>query len=362
VLLLWSAVLALSALMAVIEPLPLHAADKPTILRRTLSITPWRFTSYWKDKNASEPLWDTWSWVPRLSFQVLGPVAGGSQFSVEYTMPNGKKWMEVDLPTDEIAEGYYSKIETPSGGAPRDRLEKEATLETGVFTFKIKLNNELLDQHDVLMTGRFKVTRAHKGIDRFPNTFEYSIDEDWRMPIGWLWLDPATDERTPYLKVGMWLRGQWQGGDLAGYLMKDGKQIASTKEQYGGSGPDVTLTTIDGAAEDPTWNLWEFEWRGIMGYNHGNTNISDDVYYLDKNPGEYQIKVLYSGKLVRTVTFTVGTDGAIVDNGLVAQNNIAGERMIVPVKISGDYDGKWDKNAWKTEAFYGNPLTGFTAP
>jgi hypothetical protein len=24
--------------------------------------------------------------------------------------------------------------------------------------------------------------------------------------------------------------------------------------------------------------------------------------------------------------------------------------------------GPWDKTAWKTGAFYGNPLTGFTAP
>ena len=107
-LILWSAVLAVSALITATRPLPVLAADKPTILRRTLQITPWRFTSYWKDKNGSEPVWDTWSWVPRLSFQVLGPVAGGSQFSVEYTMPNGKKWMEVDLPTDEIGEDRIS--------------------------------------------------------------------------------------------------------------------------------------------------------------------------------------------------------------------------------------------------------------
>jgi hypothetical protein len=38
-------------------------------------------------------------------------------------------------------------------------------------------------------------------------------------------------------------------------------------------------------------------------------------------------------------------------------------RVIVPVTIIGDQDGQWDRMAWKkTEAFYGNPLTGFTAP
>jgi hypothetical protein len=34
----------------------------------------------------------------------------------------------------------------------------------------------------------------------------------------------------------------------------------------------------------------------------------------------------------------------------------------VAVQVLGDADGPWDKNAWKTDAFYGNPLTGFTAP
>jgi len=36
--------------------------------------------------------------------------------------------------------------------------------------------------------------------------------------------------------------------------------------------------------------------------------------------------------------------------------------VIVPVAILDDQDGPWDKNAWRTGAFYGNPLTGFIAP
>jgi len=35
--------------------------------------------------------------------------------------------------------------------------------------------------------------------------------------------------------------------------------------------------------------------------------------------------------------------------------------VIVPVQVIGDQDGMWNKTAWKTDAFYGNPLTGFTA-
>ena len=38
------------------------------------------------------------------------------------------------------------------------------------------------------------------------------------------------------------------------------------------------------------------------------------------------------------------------------------KRIVMPVQALGAEDGEWDKTAWKTTAFYGNPLSGFTAP
>jgi len=55
-----------------------------------------------------------------------------------------------------------------------------------------------------------------------------------------------------------------------------------------------------------------------------------------------------------------GSDYKFVDNGIVKQNNIGTFRMLVPAVMLGDQDGMWDHNAWKTEAFYGNPLSGFS--
>ena len=34
----------------------------------------------------------------------------------------------------------------------------------------------------------------------------------------------------------------------------------------------------------------------------------------------------------------------------------------VVVAILDDQDGPWDRNAWKTDALYGNPPAGFTWP
>jgi hypothetical protein len=38
------------------------------------------------------------------------------------------------------------------------------------------------------------------------------------------------------------------------------------------------------------------------------------------------------------------------------------KRVVIPVTVLGTQDGKWDRNAWKTDAFFGNPLAGFTPP
>ncbi len=82
---------------------------------------------------------------------------------------------------------------------------------------------------------------------------------------------------------------------------------------------------------------------------------------LPENPGEYEIKVLRGGRLARSLKFTVDANGSF-DNGIATANKLGSDRVIVPVKIIGDMDGAWDKLAWKTGAFYGNPLTGFEWP
>ena len=57
----------------------------------------------------------------------------------------------------------------------------------------------------------------------------------------------------------------------------------------------------------------------------------------------------------------VDAEGKLVDNGIGTSNKLGNNRIIVPVQVLGDSDGQWDKMAWKTDAFYGNPLTGFSA-
>jgi len=68
----------------------------------------------------------------------------------------------------------------------------------------------------------------------------------------------------------------------------------------------------------------------------------------------------FSGiNLARSIKFTVSPDGRF-DNGTASANKLGSDRVIVPVQIIGDQDGQWNRSAWKTDAFYSNPLTGFT--
>ena len=92
-----------------------------------------------------------------------------------------------------------------------------------------------------------------------------------------------------------------------------------------------------------------------------NCAVFGPLYILSDNPGEYELKVLWNNHLARSIKFNVGPEGKL-DNGITSANKLGSERFIVPVQIIGDQDGQWDRTAWKTEAFYGNPLTGFTPP
>jgi len=60
----------------------------------------------------------------------------------------------------------------------------------------------------------------------------------------------------------------------------------------------------------------------------------------------------------RSARGMIGTDSCVIDH----EEFFIRGRIVIPVQVLGDQDGQWDKNAWKTEAFYQHPLTGFTAP
>src|SRR3989442_9105778 len=113
------------------------------------------------------------------------------------------------------------------------------------------------------------------------------------------------------------------------------------------------------------WTRMKCDFSSVRAWNKtadSNDTMFGRLYLLSENPGDYEIKIIYKGHLVRSIKFGVDADGKITDNGIATSNKLGNNRVIVPVQVLGDSDGQWDKNAWKTDAFYGNPLTGFSAP
>ncbi|HLJ55217.1 MAG TPA: hypothetical protein VKT77_09265 [Chthonomonadaceae bacterium] len=108
------------------------------------------------------------------------------------------------------------------------------------------------------------------------------------------------------------------------------------------------------------WSYADCEFLGVYPTPPEGGDGYDPNFALAKNPGEYEVKVLLVGNLARSIKFSVHVAG-IFDTGIAAANKLGRNREIVPVQVIGTQE-TWDHAAWKTDAFYGNPLSGFTAP
>jgi hypothetical protein len=78
--------------------------------------------------------------------------------------------------------------------------------------------------------------------------------------------------------------------------------------------------------------------------------------------GVTELKVLWNNKLARSIKFTVGADGRF-DNGIAPQpTSSAATASLSPSRFSGIRTDRGNRAAWRTEAFYGHPLSGIHGP
>jgi hypothetical protein len=328
------------------------------LLKRTIQVTPRRFLRWWKNPTAAEPVYDTWSWVPEFKFAINGPVESRSQLFVDVSTADGKPWLELRMRTPTLEADRWELVEDVEN-YNFDQLEKKAiTAPTGAFPFRIRLKNALSGADTVLFNGKFKISTyaPDPKIPEYRGKKEFYIDEDWRLPMAWLWLNPQNNETAPILCSQVWFRGSDDSDNIEAFVFYNGKQIDKSKSGV----PEQTLT--NGVNEKPRrYSLRMFYFYKVRGFNRdANPSVYRDSFFLDRNPGTYEIKVLRNGELARVMSFTVGSDGKIADNNIVQQNKIGGIRLLMPIKIVGAADGTWNTSAWQTDAFYGNPLAGFS--
>ena len=150
-------------------------------------------------------------------------------------------------------------------------------------------------------------------------------------------------------------------GKEVGKLFSDGQEVGRP-----GCDAEIDNNTThyvnDSMPQKAKWSRVSCTFYNVIGWDKTGEGpgMFGSPHLLSENPGDYEFKLLWNNRLARSIKFSVGP-GTKFDNGVGSANKLGNDRVIVPVQIIGDQDGMWDRMAWKTEAFYGNPLTGFTA-
>ena len=278
-------------------------------------------------------------WKPGISFKVKGPIPDGARLFVTFGYPGHPDWSKIDCKPEE--DGEMMKVDEALGS------DKFTTDYVGLVDFAIRLHNELAGKDQTLFTGKAKVAKFIGPAG--PQYPEYYVDEDWRIPIGYVSYEKDAGHGASFLNVLFWYRGN--PATVNAHLFYKGKDIAKFN-QIGNEGSDYKPNKAQ-------WSFSQCSFLGVYENDPGDEGY-DPKFAIKKNPGEYEVKVLVDKHLARSIKFTVKPDGSF-DNGIATANKLGSNRVIVPVTVIGD-QSQWDQQAWKTGAFYGNPLTGFTAP
>ena len=318
---------------------------------------------------------ETWSWTPVVNFRVNGPFSPGGAVSIEYTSP-AKSW-KFDCNVEEAGIGWLGVRDC--GLNPGD---DQAVTYTGPVDFKINLRNELENKNATLFSGKFKVDKFHEGVvdlPKFKNNNVFFVNYDWTLPLGYIydewvynWEYPGPLNRygttfnlsRSHLMAAFWFRGTNKSviySKYAAYLYYKGQMVAEAIPESAVCEVLNTPETNQDSVNAYCRSVFTFQKAMLWDKEPG---VMEPGYYYEmyKNPGDYEIKVLQNGKLARTAKFSFGSDYKIGDNGIARQNNLGTLRIVVPAQIVGDQDGQWDRTAYKTDAFFGNPLSGFTWP
>lgn len=356
-------ILTAASLMLVFSgPAPATAAAGPQVVMRSLIMNVDNKDHYWADPNkdavTSKP-----AWLPHsdfLYFLLEGPYSGG-KLSMEFLKPDGKTWLTTECTPEasSLTDGQVTDVSC------NNFLDKQAIPTTGLFTFKIHLDQG--GTRTDLVKGRFKIVPYQ---DKESKQMQFGIDEDWRVPIGAVSLNDMTEPSQPTFDAFFWFKQRdLDFEQLKATLYLDGKPVGVNTDEYQNANLVKSRKNLSQPADhkqDLSYELWKFHFEDVRG---SLTNDSDNPegkwYVLAQHPGHYELKVTYGGKLVRNARFNVGADGKISAPGLAEKDGYGNRRILVPTQISGDLDFPWDKAAYQTEFYYGNPgpqSSGILAP
>lgn len=329
----------------------------PVLLKNSIYVQARAHNEYWKLPNER----DYSSWIPMIRFSQFYNNDKQLNYTVEYFNPDGSLWF-----SENLEQGFRAADWTVSFSSsnPYERLKTKSTIATGVYSFKITNQGT----KEAIFQGKFKVGKfstANRPQEK--NKFDYFVEHDWLLPFGMVGFDHGDLEIGGIpLEVSVWLKGTVKANELEGRIFYKGQKINLAQDNiYKNKVLEYDERTTEFAAPyapNNTWKRWLFQWHNFRFDNNGNFRRENypDAFYADKNPGEYTVKIYSNGTQIRELSFSIGVDGRIIVPGYSNQIPLPYYRVILPVKIIGAE--KWDAGSWKTDAFYGNPLSEFNLP
>jgi hypothetical protein len=329
------------------------ANETPVFLKTTLDVRCDMENRYWKLPNESNYT----SWIPQVKFKVFYKSNVQLRYLAEYFTPDGKSWFSETL-NQSSSNFDYQTVEISSSRGGSDRFVNKSTIAVGTYGVKITNTRD----NSVVFEGKFKVGKYKYGpnIPMFKNQYSFYVEQDWNLPIGYVWLDWATTGTASALpKVSVWIKDDIRAGDLEARLFYNGQELATTDDMGEVRDTDYRYPNVYEDKALAYWKLWDFAWYKFRYLSSLQARKNFPIAkFLNDMDGEYTVKILYKAQQIREVKFSV-SGGNLVDNGIAKQNNFTENKIIVPVKIMNTTE-KWNANAWKTDAFYANPLTGFS--
>ncbi len=329
----------------------------PILLKDSINIKTYTANNYWKTPNEQNHS----SWIPLIHFGLFYDESETIHYKVEWLNPDGSLWFSQpveDRQTRNANEIFDTKAIDAAG------------------TYGVRLLNA--KTKEVVFQGKFKVgkTLLNPKEPRYKNQAMFYVDNDWSLPVGYVGFDWNDSwDYDPHPTIYLWFKGDLQASDFEARLFQNNQQITST-DDGGAINDDSTFAgkrnpdSCFQNTENCRYTLWTFNWKNFRvesldpvehRLNSGYTRENPNGVYTKDKPGEYTVKIFYKGQQVRETKFTVQPNGYLAPNAFASQIPLDRYKAVVPVKIMGTLD-KYNAAAWKTDAFYGNPLNGFVAP
>lgn len=291
-----------------------------------------------------------WRWIPTATFRLNGPVDSTANITVEYLNPNGTPFVTARC---KLYNAIPANENFRFDQCGNDIDAAKASSQTGVIKFQIKMSDPLNGGGKTLYSGKFNLGKFLYNPDGTPEKnkqFHYFVDNDFR--LGYAYVGTAYGSVSNNLYTEFWLKNRIMNyADITGYLFYNGKQIDEATPSY-----PLKLFPKENPKE--YFELVGVTFAALM--DKPEAVGFDGTFKVYQNPGEYEVKLMRDKKLVRSIKFSVGAGGKLVNNN-IGRELVGGTDIIVPSQILGTSDGTYNKLAWR-EGIFGNPINNLIVP